>query len=132
MPLVWAHAEYIKLAVSRILGRPFDRPEPVWRRYGGRRPALKRVIWCAHAPASRLPEGAQLTVALTAPGVFRWSTDGWQNTQESPTTANPLGLHTVQIDTWALRSGCAIDLTYRLEPSGEWAGEDFRIEVVPA
>ncbi len=132
MPLVWAHAEYIKLAVSRTLGRPFDRPEPVWRRYGGRRPALRRVIWCAHAPASRLPEGAELTVALTEPGVFRWSIDGWQNIQESRTTANSLGLHTVQIDTRALRSGQSIDLTYRLEPSGEWAGEDFRLEVVPA
>jgi glucoamylase len=132
MPLVWAHAEYIKLAVSRTLGRPFDRPEPVWRRYGGRRPALRRVIWCAHAPASRLPEGAELTVALTEPGVFRWSIDGWQNIQESRTTANSLGLHTVQIDTRALRNGQCIDLTYRLEPSGEWAGEDFRIEVLPA
>jgi len=132
MPLVWAHAEYIKLAVSRTLGRPFDRPEPVWQRYGGRRPALKRVIWCAHAPASRLPEGAELTLALTEPGVFRWSIDGWRNIQESRTTANPLGLHTVQIDTRALGRGRSVDLTYRIEPSGEWAGRDFHITVVPA
>ena len=30
MPLVWAHAEYLKLAASRELKRPFDRPEAVW------------------------------------------------------------------------------------------------------
>ena len=27
MPLVWAHAEYLKLAASRGLKRPFDRPD---------------------------------------------------------------------------------------------------------
>jgi glucoamylase len=26
MPLVWAHAEFIKLMVSRQLGHPVDRP----------------------------------------------------------------------------------------------------------
>lgn len=132
MPLVWAHAEYIKLVVSRSLGRPFDRPEPVWKRYAGKRPALKRVIWCPHAPASRLPKGAALTLALTDPGVFRWSLDGWKNIRESRTSANPLGLHTVEIDTRSLESGGGIELTYRLEPSGEWAGSDYHIEVVPA
>ena len=131
MPLVWAHAEYIKLAVSRALGRPFDRPERLWQRYRGGRPPLKRVIWCAHAPAGRLPRGAALTLALTAPGVFRWSLDGWRNIRESRTTANPLGLHIVEIDAGSLQGAARVDLTYRLEPSGEWAGQDYGIEVVP-
>ncbi len=129
MPLVWAHAEYVKLAVSRSLGRPFDRPGPVWQRYGGKRPALKRAIWCPHAPVSNLPQGAALTLALTEPGVVRWSMDGWQNIRESRTTANSLGLHTVEIGAEALGRG--LDLTYRLEPSGEWAGRDYHIDVVP-
>src|SRR5262249_813122 len=38
MPLVWAHAEFIKLMLSRHLGYPADRPRAVWRRYQGRRP----------------------------------------------------------------------------------------------
>jgi glucoamylase len=132
MPLAWAHAEYIKLVVSRSLGRPFDRPECVWQRYSGRRPRLERVIWCAHAPASELPEGAALTLAVTAPATFRWGFDGWQDISERRTTATALGLHTVEIDTSRLKSGRALDLTYRLEPSGEWAGRDFRISIVPA
>jgi len=132
MPLAWTHAEYIKLVVSRALGRPFDRPERLWRRYGGRRPRLQRVIWCAHAPAAELPEGAALTVAVTAPATFRWGFDGWKDIRESRTSATTLGLHTVQIDTAGLKSGRTIDLTYRFEPSGEWAGRNFRIEVIAA
>lgn len=132
MPLAWAHAEYIKLVVSRSLGRPFDRPERVWQRYGGRRQRLERVVWCAHAPASELPEGAALTVAATAPATFRWGFDGWQDIHEERTTATSLGLHTVEVDTARLKSGRSIDLTYRLEPGEEWVGRDFRIAVVPA
>jgi glucoamylase len=130
MPLAWTHAEYIKLLVSRSLGRPLDRPEPVWQRYGGKRPRLQRVIWCAHAPAAELPQGTALTVAVGAPATFRWGFDGWQNISERGTTPTSLGLHTLDIDTRALTSGRSIDLTYRLEPSGEWAGRDFRIAVV--
>ncbi|MDE2448475.1 MAG: glycosyl hydrolase, partial [Gammaproteobacteria bacterium] len=132
MPLAWAHAEYIKLVVSRSLGRPSDRPACVWQRYDGRRPRLQRVIWCAHAAASELPEGAALTVAVTAPATFRWGFDGWKEVSERRTTATALGLHTVEIDTSRLQSGRSIDLTYRLEPSGEWVGRDFRIAVVGA
>ena len=129
MPLVWAHAEFIKLAVSRALGRPFDRPEPLWVRYGGKRPQLRRVIWAPHAAASTLPQGAALTLALNEPGVFRWGFDGWQDIEERATQPNPLGLHLVTIDTAALSAGRAIDLTYRRLSDGQWAGQDFRIEV---
>jgi glucoamylase len=132
MPLAWAHAEYIKLVVSRSLGRPFDRPAAVWQRYGGRRPRLQRIIWCEHAPASELPEGATLTVAVRAPATFRWGFDGWNDICERRTTTATLGLHTVDIDTSHLKSGRSVDLTYRLEPSGEWAGRDFHISVVGA
>ena len=132
MPLAWAHAEYIKLVVSHSLGRPFDRPERVWQRYAGKRPRLERIIWCAHAPVSELPEGAMLTLAVAAPATFRWGFDGWSDPCERCTTAIGLGLHAVEIDTRQLKSGRSIDLTYRLEPSGEWIGRDFRISVVSA
>lgn len=132
MPLAWTHAEYIKLVVSRSLGRPLDRPQRVWQRYAGRRPRLARIVWCPHAPASQLPEGTALTVAVTSPATFRWGFDGWKDITERRTTATALGLHTVDVDVSRLKNGDSIDLTYRLEPSGQWAGRDYRISVVPA
>jgi hypothetical protein len=71
-------------------------------------------------------------VAAPSPATFRWGFDGWTEICERPTTPTGLGLHTVEIDTRRLKSGRSIDLTYRLEPGGEWAGRDFRISVVPA
>ena len=45
MPLVWAHAEFIKLCFSRELGRPVDRPAAAWARYRGARPTIDYDIW---------------------------------------------------------------------------------------
>jgi len=127
MPLVWAHAEYLKLVASRALGRAFDRPDSVWERYHGERPTLTRVIWSEQAPASQLPEGCALTVALREPGAVRWGLDGWQEVREQDTAANSLGLHVLQIDTSRLRAGRYIDLTFR--SGATWIGTDFRIRV---
>ncbi len=129
MPLVWAHAEYLKLAASRALGRPFDRPQAVWERYRGERPLLTRIIWTEQAPAPQLPEGCALTIALRAPGVIRWGLDGWQDLREQETRPNPLGLHLLELDTPRLRAGHTLDFTYR-NATG-WAGRDFHILVTP-
>ena len=129
MPLVWAHAEYLKLAASRELKRPFDRPEAVWARYRGERPLLKRAIWTEQAPLSQLPEGAALTIALRQPGAIRWGLDGWQDARDQETRANPLGLHLLEIDTPRLREGRTLDFTFR--NGVDWVGRDFHVRVMP-
>ena len=129
MPLVWAHAEYLKLAASRVLKRPFDRPTSVWERYRGERPVLGRVIWSKQAPPGEMPEGCELTVALPTESTVRWGLDGWQDVREQSTRLNSLGLHVLEIDTPHLRAGRSIDLTYR--SGSRWVGSDFHIRVVP-
>lgn len=129
MPLVWAHAEFLKLAASRKLGRPFDRPASVWSRYRGERPPLTRVLWCEQAPAPELPETCALTIALRGAGSVRYGFDGWQDIREQSTTASSLGLHVLDIDTQRLRAGQHLDFTYRT--GATWAGRDFRVLIVP-
>lgn len=131
MPLVWAHAEYVKLVVSRILKRPFDRPCTVWERYRGERPPLRRVIWCDHAPVSEVPADCAITLALHEPGTFHVGLDGWQEMRDLPTAPNSLGLHLVDLDMARFVAGRRIDLTYRLSSAGTWAGRDYRIQVAP-
>jgi glucoamylase len=129
MPLAWAHAEFLKLVASRAAGSPVDRPTAVWERYRGERPPLRRVMWCEHAPASELPEGCALTVALSQPGAVHWGVNGWQDVHDQETTASSLGLHVVAIDTMRLRSGDRVDLTFR--HGSRWAGRDYEIRVTP-
>jgi glucoamylase len=128
MPLVWAHSEYLKLAASRSLGRPVDRPHAVWERYRGLRPPLRRVFWTEVAPVRHLPEGCALTIALRAPALVHWGLDGWRNVRDADTVANSLGLHLFEIDTARLVVGQSIDFTVRT--TGGWLGQDFHITVI--
>jgi len=129
MPLAWTHAEYLKLVASRALGRPFDRPEPVWQRYHGVRPRAKRAIWCEQAPITELIEGMSLILALRAPANVRFGFNGWQDIVELPTVPNSLGLYVLYIDTARLSARQRVDFTFRYTARERWIGVDYRIEV---
>ena len=129
MPLAWTHAEYLKLAASRALGRPFDRPEAVWQRYRGVRCRAPRAIWCEHAPITGFEPGMSLLIALRAPARIRFGFDGWQNVVELPTVPNSLGLHVLRIDTARLKAGQSLDFTFRYLSAEQWVGSDYHIAV---
>jgi glucoamylase len=131
MPLAWTHAEYIKLVVSRALGRPFGRSQAVWQRYAGKRSKVARAIWSERAPISEFPAGATLTLALRAPAIVRFGFNGWRDTAEQPTLPNSLGLHILNIDVARLAAGQSVDFTFRFTPGDRWVGADYRIQVTP-
>ena len=88
MPLVWAHAEFIKLLISRHQGHPIDRPRAVWQRYRGRRPLARHAFWWPHAPISGLPTGARLALRCRGrPSCIGAATDGAMSPTSRPTTA---------------------------------------------
>jgi glucoamylase len=130
MPLAWAHAEFVKLLVSRQLGRPFDRPLAVWRRYGGRRPVPRHAFWWSHAAIGSFPAGASLAIALDAPALVHWGYDGWRSTQDAQTSDAGLGFHVATLQTGALPPGTRIDFTWRRDDTGEWHGKDEAVEII--
>jgi glucoamylase len=129
MPLVWAHAEFVKLAASRALGRPFDRPEAVWRRYGGQRPAPAEALWSPRAPIAQMRAGQALWLCLPRPARVHHGVDGWQATAESDTAENGLGQYVVALPTSGLAAGTRIDFTFFWPDSGSWEGRDHRIDI---
>ncbi len=129
MPLAWAHAEFVKLAYSRDLGYPVDRPNAVWERYRGIRPTCKKAFWLKQAPITRIESGMKLVIALPFGSTISWGTDGWKNTVREKTGAPGLGLHRLEIDTKGLASGQRIDFTYRNDDTGAWAGIDYSVSI---
>jgi glucoamylase len=132
MPLVWAHAEFIKLMASRQLGRPFDRPSAIWQRYQGLRPTTQHACWLPQAPIYKISAGENLFIALDTPGIIHWGVDGWQNVQDTLTSDSGLGLYVGLIPTQNLRIGQQLDFTFQNTVSGEWIGRDHHIIVVEA
>lgn len=130
MPLVWAHAEFIKLIASRALGRPFDRPDAVWQRYGGRRPHPTDAIWSASAPIARLQVGQALWLCLPHCAKIHFSTNNWHDVADIGTVDSGLTVHVAQLPTAGLRVGDRIDFTFYRPDSDTWSNRNYSIAVV--
>jgi glucoamylase len=130
MPLVWAHAEFIKLMVSRHLGRPVDRPRAVWRRYQGRRPAVRHAFWWPHAPINAFAAGARLAVALPRAALVHWGSDGWHNAMDEPTRDSGLGFHVASLDVERLSAGQRVVFTWQWGESGAWYNQNYEVAVL--
>jgi glucoamylase len=129
MPLVWAHAEYVKLAMSRTLGHPGDRPQAVWERYGGRRPQPRQAMWMPRFPVAEIEAGQTLCLCLPSPARVRHGIDGWQQIAETTAAAGGLGTYLVELPTAALRSGQSIQFTLYWSESATWEGRDYQVRV---
>jgi glucoamylase len=129
MPLVWTHAEFIKLVISRYLGYPVDRPAAAWRRYGGRRPEAARAIWCFHAPIRRIRRGQAFIIALPRPALIHWGIDGWKNAADGNTEDSGLGQHSLEIGAAALSQARAINFTLQWRDDQHWVGMDYQVGI---
>ncbi len=132
MPLVWAHAEFVKLCYSRALGRPVDRPAATWERYRGAAPRLDYAIWGPTMRLRRLRAGDALTIALKARARVHWGVDGWKEISDLDTRDVGLGLHVVDLPVAALAAGRTIQFTFLWLDTQAWEGEDYEIEVTSA
>ncbi len=82
MPLVWAHAEYLKLLRSALDGKVFDRIDPVYERYcepEGRKQARGDLeIYSRRRPIQKNCCGQTLRILDERTFEVVWSADGWQ------------------------------------------------------
>jgi glucoamylase len=127
MPLAWAHAEFIKLLVSRQRGLPFARPRAVWERYRGHKPTPRYAFWWQHAPIASAAVGARLAIALPEPAIVHWGRDGWSEVQDTPTVDTELGFHIADIDASAFVADSRIAFTWRRVANDEWCGRDYAV-----
>ena len=85
-PLVWAHAEYLKLLRSAKDGRVFDRVDPVYERYctpEGRKKRRRNLeIYSLRRPIQRVNRGDTLRILDGERFEVVWSDDSWKTTQD--------------------------------------------------
>lgn len=140
MPLVWAHAEYLKLRRSLRDGNLFDLPPQTVQRYLKEKTDSPRLTWRYNHKLSSLPPGKILRIELMAKAVIRWTADDWKTFQDLKTHDTGLGIHMVDLPTEDLAEGRQIKFTFYWKDSGHWEGKNFivciavwrREEMVPA
>ncbi len=130
MPLVWAHAEFIKLTKSLRLGRAVDRPEPVWLRYGGNKPRATRAHWTRHMRIGTMRAGQALRFVFAEPTRVHWGIDDWQQPRDSVTAPGMLGLQGIDVASEALHAGPRLVFSIQDQATGTWFENDRVIEVV--
>ncbi|BFG79926.1 glucan 1,4-alpha-glucosidase [Paraburkholderia terrae] len=127
MPLVWAHAEFLKLLVARHQRRPLERLSCVDRRYQARRPEAVTWHWREPQPFDALPAGRTLLIENIEPFRLHYGFDGWDEVIDMPSESQGLSIHGVRIDGSALVGHSTIDFTIYSPESQRWAGVDYHI-----
>jgi glucoamylase len=131
MPLVWAHAEHLKLLRSLRDGRVFDLPHHTWQRYVIARTRSRHVFWRFNR-LLRINPGLTLRLETLAPCLVHWSADGWRTPHETSSRDTGLGEHVVDLPTDTLPVGARIDFTFRWPEVNRWEEANFQVAIAPA
>jgi glucoamylase len=129
MPLVWAHAEYVKLLRSLRDGKVFDMPPQTARRYVQSKTASPFAVWRFNNKIQSLPPGKDLRVELPAAAGVHWSTDDWHSARDSFGEDTGIGVFVADLPVSKIPAGGEIVFTIYWTTSGKWEGTDFRVAV---
>jgi glucoamylase len=131
MPLMWAHAEYIKLLRSARDGQIFARVPGVAERYIGDRRGVSEIeVWKFNRQARTVRRGTTLRVIAGAPFEVRWTAGDWSDAQQTRSQATSLELEWVDIAV-AKDQQAPIRFTIFWPGANQWEGRDFEVAVVP-
>jgi len=129
MPLMWAHAEYIKLLRSVSDGRVFDLIPEVASRYLGDRKARQLFeIWKPNRQVRAVKRGYTLRVQVPAPFRLHWTNDEWHTAEDSPSATTTFGVEFVDIPI-AAGQKAPIRFTIFWPKSNSWEGRDYLVEI---
>lgn len=129
MPLVWAHAEYVKLRRSISDGQIFDLPPQTVNRYLSGKVSSPYSIWRFNHKCRSFPAGKILRIELPFKAAVHWSTNNWQTKHTSKTIDTKLGVHITDLKTDKLASGTQIDFNFDTEIADKHTGESFSVIV---
>jgi glucoamylase len=129
-PLVWAHAEYIKLVRSLQTGRIFDQPRAVSERYIDQRRETPFASWRFNNRCRRMAAGRTLRVEATAPFMLHWSSDGWHSNFDVVARDTTVGIYVVDLPTRSMPSESTIQFTFKWTADNRWDGTNYSVEIV--
>jgi glucoamylase len=129
MPLVWAHAEHLKLVRSLRDGQVYDLPPQTRQRYVADRTTSPYACWRFNHRLQRIRRGQVLRLETLAACVVRWSADGWTTVHDSPSSATGLDVWVTDLPTGGLTPGATVVFTFRWSAVNRWEQVNFDVTV---
>ncbi|MGA7110014.1 MAG: glycoside hydrolase family 15 protein [Terracidiphilus sp.] len=138
VPLVWAHAEYLKLLRSALDGKVFDRIEPVYARYceaAGRRKVRRDLeVYTVRRPIQKISAGSTLRIIDENRFAVTWSLDHWKTVNTTQSRSLGSAGYSADISTATTPVDGALSWTLQWTEQGRWLGTnvDLKIEAAPS
>jgi glucoamylase len=129
MPLVWAHAEYVKLVRSLHDGRVFDLPPQPVQRYQVDHTGSPFAIWRFNQKPRSIPAGKRLRVEVLVPAIVQWHTDNRKTMHKVGTSDTTLGTHVADLPVDDLAAGRAVIFTFFWQTDNHWEGTEFTVQI---
>jgi glucoamylase len=129
MPLMWAHAEYVKLLRSVADGQVFDLIPEVAKRYlSGRNTRHLFEVWKQDRQVRRIRKGHTLCIQIDTPFRLHWTNDEWRTVNDIPSSGTALGIEFVDVPIPADQRA-PIRFTFFWTSKGSWEDRDYMVDV---
>jgi len=128
MPLMWAHAEYVKLLRSVADGHVFDLIPVVAERYLKKRGRRDLEVWKHTRQVREVTAGQVLRIQTPASFRLHWTNDGWASATDTPSTSTGIGIEFADI---AIRGdqSAPLQFTFLWTGSNRWEGRDYEVGI---
>jgi len=133
VPLVWAHAEYLKLLRSAVDGKVFDRIDAVYERYcqpqgrDGIRCGIE--IYSRQRPIQSMAAGRGLRILDDRHFEVIWTVDGWQT--QHTADSRGLGSAGFSADLPPDSTGSELEWTLHWPEPDAWLGYNVKVKIDP-
>jgi glucoamylase len=128
-PLVWAHAEYIKLRRSIRDNKIFDQPPQTVKRYLIDKHIRQIFGWRFNNKTRAVPRNKTLRIVLLTPGRVHWTVDSWQTAHDTDARDTGLGIFTLDLPTASLPAGAQAVFTFFWPQENRWEGTEYTVTV---
>jgi glucoamylase len=128
MPLMWAHAEYVKLLRSVLDGHVFDLIPVVAERYLKKRGRKNLELWM---PSRHVKEvNVKQILRIQAPEPFRlhWTNDSWASASDIPSTSTGVGIEFADIAIGGDQSA-PVQFTFFWTGRDRWEEQNYEVSI---
>jgi glucoamylase len=126
-PLLWAHAEYVRLLRSRHDGKVFDLIPEVAARYLNDKVDHEVEFWLPKHPIRRRRKNSTLRICAPEPFRLRWSANGWSTYQDNGSgVVQDIEAHYFDLP---LAPSCSqVDFTFFWTARNQWEGRNYQVQ----
>lgn len=127
-PLVWAHAEYIKLLRTKRDCMGCDIIPEVYERYTAQSIKSSLAAWKKNKPIKRVRTNDVLRIVSHEPAIVRWSADNWKTVNDNELKPSGLGVFYIDIQK-GFKAGTVFIFTFYYPTTDRWEGRDYSVFV---